>query len=184
MQTIKTAKNKTINSKTLALTAMSAALIAAATAFIRVPTPQGYAHAGDSMVYLTACVLPAPLGFIASAIGGAVADLLAGAAVWAIPSAMIKALNVLPFFFARKLLKRKNKDDKILRPAVLAALPVSSAVTVGGYFVAECLIYDSAAAFAEIPFNLMQALVGAVLFVALGLALDAIKYKQKFNIIK
>ena len=181
MQTIKTADKKRVNTKSIALGAVFAALITVATAFIRIPAPLGYAHAGDSMVYLTASVLPGPLGFIAAAIGGALADLLAGEAVWAIPTAIIKALNVLPFFITRKVLSKKNKDGKILHISLIVPLIISSAITVGGYFAAECVLYDLSAAAAEIPFNIMQSAVGSVLFVALGLALDAVGFKQKIN---
>lgn len=181
MQISKTADKKRVNTKMLALGAAFAALITVATAFIRIPAPLGYAHAGDSMVYLTASVLPAPLSFIAAAIGGALADILSGAAVWAIPTAIIKALNVLPFFLVRKVLSKKNKDSRILHVSVVISLIVSSAITVLGYFAAECVLYDLSAAAAEIPFNIMQSVVGAVLFAALGLALDAVKFKQKIN---
>ena len=183
MQTLKAKAEKTkFSGKTMALTAMFAALITVTTAFIKIPAPLGYAHAGDSMVYLAACVLPAPFSFIAAAIGGAMADLIAGYAVWAIPSAIIKALNVLPFFIVRIILRRNNKDDKIWRLPLLAALVATTAVTVGGYFTADWLLYDSAVAFGEIPFNLVQSAVGAVLFSALGIALDSIKFKQKIHL--
>lgn len=182
MLTTKSLKKSKWEPKTLALTAMLAALVTAATAFIKIPAPFGYAHAGDSMVFLSACVLPAPLGFIAAAIGGAMADVLSGAAVWAIPTAIIKALNVLPFFLARLVLQQRQRDDKILRLPVVLALPVSAAITVGGYYVATLLLYDNAAALAEVPFNIMQSAVGAVLFIALALALDAIKLKQRLGL--
>ena len=180
MQILKAETTK-FSGKTMALTAMFAALITVTTAFIKIPAPLGYAHAGDSMVYLAACVLPAPFSFIAAAIGGALADLTAGYAVWAIPTAIIKALNVLPFFFVRMILKKNQKDDKILRLPLLAALVLTTAVTVGGYFIADWLLYDSAVAFGEIPFNLVQSAVGAVLFSALGAALDSIKFKQRIH---
>ncbi len=112
MQTIKAQKTK-YSGKALAVTAMFAALITAATAFIKIPAPLGYAHAGDSVIYLAACILPAPFGFIAASVGGALADLLSGYAVWAIPTAVIKALNVLPFFLARKYLQKKGRDTRM-----------------------------------------------------------------------
>ena len=62
--------------KYAAITAMFAALITVTTAYIKIPAPLGYAHAGDSMIYLAASVLPGPLGFAAAAIGGGLADLL------------------------------------------------------------------------------------------------------------
>ncbi len=135
MQTIKAQKTK-YSGKALAVTAMFAALITAATAFIKIPAPLGYAHAGDSVIYLAACILPAPFGFIAASVGGALADLLSGYAVWAIPTAVIKALNVLPFFLARKYLQKKGRDTRILHPLTLAMLLPTTAVTSVGYFAA------------------------------------------------
>jgi uncharacterized membrane protein len=90
-------------------------------------------------------------------------------------------LNVLPFFAVRIILQKKNKDGRILNIGTLAALIPTTAVTVGGYYLANCLLYNRAAALAETPFNLMQAAVGAVLFTTLGLALDSVKLKSKIN---
>ena len=179
MQATKAMQSSKIDTKAVALTAMFAALVMTATAFIKIPAPLGYVHAGDSVVFLSACVLPGPLGFLAAAIGGALADIISGYAVWALPTAIIKALNVLPFFIARLILKRKNKDQRILSPSIIAAFTASMAVTVGGYYAADALLYDYTAALAEIPFNSMQAVIGTVLFVALALALDAVKLKQR-----
>ena len=46
------------NVKLIAITAMCAALITVTTAFIKIPSPLGYSHAGDSMIYLAASILP------------------------------------------------------------------------------------------------------------------------------
>ena len=182
MQSVKAIKTTSAATKTIALSAMFAALVTVTTAFIKIPTPVGgYVHPGDSMVYLAASVLPGPFGIIVSAVGGALADLISGYPHWAIPTAIIKALNVLPFFVIRLILSKKNKDDKILRLPVIAALVLTTAVTIGGYFIANCLIYDFGAAVAEVTFNLVQSAVGAVLFAAMATALDAVKFKQRLG---
>ena len=72
------------NVKLIAITAMCAALVTVTTAFIKIPSPLGYSHAGDSMIYLAASILPGPFGIIASSIGGALADLISGYPHWAI----------------------------------------------------------------------------------------------------
>ena len=182
MQTVKTLNKQKINTKTLALSAMFAALVTVTTAFIKIPAPLGYAHAGDSVVYLAACALPAPFSFLSAAVGGALADLLSGYAVWSVPTAIIKAANVLPSFLIRLILKKKNKDGRLLNLGTLTALIPTTAVTVFGYFIANQLIYDTSAAVAEIPFNLVQSAVGATLFIAVSLALDAIRFKQKLHL--
>ena len=165
--------------KYAAITAMFAALITVTTAYIKIPAPLGYAHAGDSMIYLAASVLPGPLGFAAAAVGGGLADLLAGYPQWAIPTAIIKALNVLPFFLIKLALKNSPKLDKIISLPNLLMLIPTTIVTIGGYFVANALLYDTAAAIAEILPNLVQASVGAGLFIVLGTSLDAAHFKSR-----
>ena len=80
----------------ICLTGLMAAIIAVFTAFVKMPTGinEGYLHFGDSMVYLAGCLL-GPFGAISAAIGGGLADVLAGAPVWAIPTAIIKALSLI-----------------------------------------------------------------------------------------
>ena len=79
MQNVKTIKTTSATTKTIAMSAMFAALVTVTTAFIKIPTPVGgYVHPGDSMVYLAASVLPGPFGLIAAAVGGALADLISG----------------------------------------------------------------------------------------------------------
>ena len=165
--------------KYAAITAMFAALITVTTAYIKIPAPLGYAHAGDSMIYLAASVLPGPLGFAAAAVGGGLADLLAGYPQWAIPTAIIKALNVLPFFLIKLSLKNSPKLDKIISLPNLLMLIPTTIVTIGGYFVANALLYDTAAAIAEILPNLVQASVGAGIFIVLGTSLDAVHFKSR-----
>ena len=165
--------------KYAAITAMFAALITVTTAYIKIPAPLGYAHAGDSMIYLAASVLPGPLGFAAAAVGGGLADLLAGYPQWAIPTAIIKALNLLPFFLIKLALKNSPKLDKIISLPNLLMLIPTTIVTIGGYFVANALLYDTAAAIAEILPNLVQASVGAGIFIVLGTSLDAVHFKSR-----
>ncbi len=164
--------------KYAAMTAMFAALITVTTAYVKIPAPLGYAHAGDSMIYLSASVLPGPLGFAAAAIGGGLADLLAGYPQWAVPTAIIKALNVLPFFLLKHFLKDSPKLEKIISLPNLLMLIPTTIVTIGGYFIANALLYDISAAIGEILPNLIQAGIGAVLFVILGKSLDAANFKS------
>ena len=49
------------NVKLIAITAMCAALVTVTTAFIKIPSPLGYSHAGDSMIYLAASIQSAAL---------------------------------------------------------------------------------------------------------------------------
>lgn len=164
------------------LTAMFAALILITTSYIKIPAPLGYIHVGDSIVYLAASILPGPFGFIAASIGGAAADLLSGYPQWAIPTAIIKALNVLPFFLIKIYLNKSNTDRIINIPNLMMLLP-TTLITLTGYFVANTLLYDTGAAFAELLPNLIQAGSSAILFTVIGLSLDSVRFKSKLTLI-
>ena len=101
--------------KKITFTALFAALIAVMTAFIKMPTGinEGYLHFGDSMIYLAGCLL-GPWAALAAAIGGALADILAGAAVWAPATAIIKALNAVPFIVASHFYFKNKGKQKIV----------------------------------------------------------------------
>lgn len=102
----KTAKNNKV--KRVCITGLMAALICVATAFIKMPTGinSGYLHFGDSMIYLAGCLL-GPWASLAAAIGGALADVISGAPQWAPATAVIKALNAVPFI---RLQKHKSQN--------------------------------------------------------------------------
>ncbi len=139
----------------LAYAALFAALIAVCTAFVKFNTGinSGYLHFGDSMIYLAASVLPLPYALAAAAIGGALADILAGAAIWAPATAVIKALNVLPFVFFK---------NRIITPVL------SGVITVAGYLFAEALLYSYETALLSLPFSLIQAVGSAVIYYVLS----------------
>lgn len=161
------------------LTAMFAALIIVTTAYIKIPAPLGYIHIGDSMIYLSASILPAPFGFFAAAIGGAMADLLAGYPQWVLPTAIIKSMNVLPFFFVRLYVKRNSGFSKIINIQNILMLIPSTLVTLGGYFIANTLLYDTGAAVAELLPNLVQAVSSGIVFIVVGLSLDSVGFGNR-----
>ena len=160
----------------ICLTGLFAAIIAVFTAFVKIPTGinSGYLHFGDSVVYLSGCIL-GPFGLISSAIGGALADILAGAAVWALPTAIIKALNCVPFIVAVKLYRKKKGESKIVNLYTLIATVISAVITIGGYYIAEGFMYSFPSALASVPFSIVQAIGSAIIFALMGKALDGTK---------
>ena len=160
----------------ICLTGLFAAIIAVFTAFVKIPTGinSGYLHFGDSVVYLSGCIL-GPFGLISSAIGGALADVLAGAAVWALPTAIIKALNCVPFIVAMKMYKNKKGESKNVNVYTLVATVISAVITIGGYYIAEGLMYSFPSALASVPFSIVQAIGSAIIFALMGKALDGTK---------
>ena len=152
------------------LTALFAAITAVMTAFVKINTGinEGYIHFGDSVIYLTACILPMPYACVSAAVGGGLADLLAGAAVWAPITAVIKALNALPF-----------APNKILSKATVPIPILSGMITIFGYLLAESIMYNFASALTSVPFSVVQAVGSAAVFYALSFSLDKIKFKNR-----
>ncbi len=160
-------------------TAIFTAIILLATTVIKFSTGmgEGYIHFGDCFIYLSACLLPFPYCLIAGALGGALADILSGFAIWAIPSAIIKMLIAMPF----ALMCKKNKSNKILNKKT-AFMPIISGIfTILGYFVAECILYSVASATLSLIGNTVQAVASGILFYIVATALDKINFKRRIN---
>lgn len=174
--------NKRGNTKNMVVASLFAALIMIFTAYVKVNTGinNGYLHFGDSMIYLAACLVPGPYALGAAAVGGALADVLAGAAVWAPVTAVIKALNVLPFALVYKTGLHKDKYTIMSMATALSSI-ISGAVTILGYLAAETLLYGFSAACMTVPFSIVQAAGSTVVFCAAAFALDCAKFKKRVN---
>ena len=90
--------------KYMCLAGILTALVFVFTAYLHIPSYNGYVHIGDGFIYFAACLLPLPYGLFVGAGGAVLADCLTGYAVWAPGSAVIKALTVL--WFCRKSKKK------------------------------------------------------------------------------
>ena len=100
-------KSKNATQK-LVLSSLVAALICAATALIKLPTPLGYIHAGDAPVVLAA-YLPSPTyGFLAAGIGSCLADIFSGYAIYAPVTFLIKGGMVLVIYWIQKFPLKKT----------------------------------------------------------------------------
>lgn len=158
--------------------AMFAALTCVLTMFIKIPIMggQGYIHPGDMAIYLAASILPLPFAAAGAAIGGALADILGGAAVWAPWTLFIKA--ALTVFFTRK-------KSTVVCGRNIAACAAAAVVTVGGYYVAEGFIYGSwTTPLLSVPWNAAQAVSSAAIYIALGFAFDRLRLKNRFALEK
>ncbi len=163
----------------LTMSAMFAALTAVTTAYIfHIPMAlfggQGYVHVGDAIIYLAASCLPVGYACVAAALGGAAADLMSGAALWAPWTFIIKALVALCFSAKQPTLLHKRNYFA----TILAAL-----ITIGGYYVAEGFLYGNwiAPIYSTIG-NLVQAGASAALYIVIGFALDRIHIKKQLSI--
>jgi uncharacterized repeat protein (TIGR04002 family) len=163
-----------INIKAYAKAAIFAAVIMVATAFVRIPGPLGFMHLGDAVIFLAAAVLPTPLAAAAAALGAGAADLIAGYPIYIIPTIIIKALMTVTF-------KKANyaKNINIISVRNIIAVIISSLIGSGGYLVTELILYGDGA-FLSLPFNLIQEAAGALIFIAIGTAIDRSSIKKIF----
>jgi uncharacterized repeat protein (TIGR04002 family) len=169
--------------KHLVLTGLLAAMIFFTTAYIlHIPIVDGgYIHLGDAVLYMAAALLPMPYAMLAGVIGGGLADILTGAAMWAPFTVIIKAVMVIPF---------TAKKDRLLCRRNLLAPVLAGVIGMAGYYVAEvillCLSGSSVAvaagaALAAVPFNLGQELAGGIAFILLAAALDRLQLKARLS---
>ena len=146
------------------------ALVFVFTAYLHIPSVNGYVHIGDGFIYFAACFLPLPYALFVGAGGAVLADCLTGYAVWAPGSAIIKALIVLCFC---------RKSSKILCGRNWIALLPAAVICVGGYYLYGSIITGNfVAPLADVFGNMMQSLCSSVLFVVLAVAADKLKLKN------
>lgn len=166
------------------LAGLMAAMVFFTTAYIMhipIGVGSGYIHLGDVMVYLAAALLPTPYAVAAAAIGAGLADVLTGAAVWALPTVIIKSVMALAFTAKKpRLLCRRNWFAPL----------IGGCVCVGGYFLAEIAImmlsgsaFAAAAGGAAVSIlpNTMQAVAGGVGFILLAAAMDRLDLKSRLK---
>ncbi len=157
--------------KWLVLTAVFCAMVYVLTAFVKIPTHQGYIHVGDGVIYLAATILPMPYAMLCGSIGAGLSDYLSGYAMWVLPTVVIKAMTAAVF---------THKKDTILCKHNLAALFPAALICVGGYYLASVILYGSwGAALIDVPTNCIQVAASAGLFVFMGLSLDKLSFKKR-----
>ncbi len=164
--------NKDNNTRNLAISAVLAALTAIMTAYVcHIPTPTGYIHFGDSLIYLAACLLPKPYAMAVGAIGGGIADLLT-APMWVLPTVVVKAFITIAF---------TSKGKKIITARNVVATIIAFFITAVGYFLAESLIFGyEVAFFVSVGGNFVQSLGSAIIFIVFGMAFDKMNIKNRF----
>ena len=149
------------------------ALVFVVTAYLHIPTNNGYIHVGDGLIYLAACILPWPYAIAVAAGGALLADCLTGFAIWAPGSVVIKAVTALLF---------TNKGKKMMSLRNWLALIPAAIICAGGYYLYESLLYSNfVAPLAGIPASITQSVTSSILFAAIGLIVDKMNYKSKLT---
>ena len=152
--------------KKIALTAIMAALTTVATFIIQIPVPAtgGYLNFGDIIIFVTALTFGPTVGGFAGGIGSALSDVLSGYAFTFAPATLvIKG-------FEGAIAGAISNQRQIWRD--ILAVTIAGAEMVTGYFLAEFFpLHIGWAAATEIPGNIVQVVVGAIIGVPIALIL-------------
>lgn len=151
--------------KKLAMSALMIALIFVCTYTIKIPNPAtgGYSHMGDCMIFLAVIVLGKKQGALASGLGGALSDLLSGAAMWVLPTFIIK--YIMGWMMGSVLYK--NKQHGWIIGAVIGGI-----WQIIAYTLVKIPMVGGAPAIASIPGILTQTVVGLVIYVVIAKGLE------------
>jgi len=148
----------------IAAAAIFASLVAAATLLFVIPIPatSGYFNLGETLIYVAA-LLFGPLVGSAAGAGASIADALV-AAQFAPGTFTIKAIEG---FLVGFLTKKLNLKIKSLTVCATIAILIGGFEMVAGYFLYETLAlgYPVTMAAVEIPFNIIQMLIGLTIAV-------------------
>ncbi len=142
----------------LAYGGLLTAVIAALTAYVKVPIPGGYFHPGDGAIALASALL-GPYAAIPAALGSFLADVLSGYLQYAPYTLVIKGL--MGFVAGWGLMSCRLCVKSVL------ALVCAGAILVGGYFATDLIMGGIGLAWADLPWNALQLvifLVSGVLF--------------------
>ena len=155
---------RSVNPLAIAVIAVMIAITTVFTLAVRVPVPatNGYVNLSDVAIYFTAFAFGPWVGLIAGGVGAALADLLGGYAQFALLTLLAHGLEG---FVAGWL----GRDRQFI--GMVVAWLSGAVVMCALYLIGEGLILTGwGAAFSELPFNILQNLVGAVVGIPLVLA--------------
>jgi uncharacterized membrane protein len=167
-----------LTTKKLVLTALFTALITIATLFIRIPLPLGYVNLGDAFIFISIFILGPVLGTFSAGIGSAIADLI-GYITYAPGTLIIKALMAIVAYLIYTAIFKATK--KTILSEIIAGI-VGALIMAFGYFVYESLFFVSVAvAIINVPYNIVQGLVGVVIAVIIMRILTSTKVLDKLQ---
>jgi len=147
--------------RTLAVTAVMTAIVFVLTRLIQLAPPPvgGHIHLGDVGVFFSAFAFGPWVGAVAGGLGTALADWTSPFAQWGIASLLIHGIQG----WVAGWMSIKWQDTKGL---ILASV-VGGAIVVVGYLIAGTFFLGFAVALSEVPLNIIQVAVGAILAVPL-----------------
>ena len=157
-----------ITPREIAITALMIALVAVVTRFLIVPIGAGFFNLSDAAVYFTAFTFGPWIGFLAGGIGAALADLSAGYASFAPLTFMAHGLQGLVAGFI-VLRGPGSLVTRMILGAVAGTLAMTGVYFAGEYFGANLGWGGPTQALTELPFNLLQNVIGAAIAIPLSI---------------
>jgi uncharacterized membrane protein len=141
-------------------TALLAALVCVATFLIKVPMPitNGYSHIGDGFIFIAVILLGGKSGALAAALGAALADILGGYAIYALPTFIIK--GVMALIMGYVVVKMDNKNKYLIGSFLGSVWQV-----IAYYLVGAVMVGSFITPLVEIIGNSLQSLVGIIIMV-------------------
>lgn len=153
----------------LVFAGLFAAMTALLTSTLHIPVGNGYIHCGDAVIFLAAAMLPMPYAIGASAVGGMLADLLAGYANYALPTFIIKGLLALTFAAVG--------GKQMLCTRRVIGLILCAVVSVIGYWITAVILYGGWAAqfIGTVPGNCVQAAGSSIVYAVIAMAWQQVR---------
>lgn len=158
----------------LILAAILAALVFSVTYFTKIPIPYppgAYAHAGDSIIYLSGMVLGGPWAAAVAALGSGLADLFA-APIYIPATVIIKAAMGL----IAGLFLHSKSGEKVPARRIVLGLGLPALIMASGYYLYEVAVlgYNWLVDLQWVVANLAQGAVGIILYLPLAAAVRRI----------
>ncbi len=149
----------------LALATVFAALVFVVTSQIppiAIPATSGYFNFGETIIYVAALVAGPLVGALAGGIGASLADIYLGFAVFAPGTLVIKGIEGAIVGFLNSKLRLRISSITV---CAIISIVIGGLEMVTGYFLYEqfALGYPLPAALVEVPFNLVQMIVGLII---------------------
>lgn len=137
-------------------------LVATAVFPINIPATSGYFNFGETIIYIAALLFGPLAGALSGGIGAATADVVLGYSQFAPGTLAIKGFEGAVVGLLYQQLHRHIQNRSA---SAAIAIVAGGLVMIVGYFIYEQLVlgYPIAAALAEVPFNIVQMLVGLII---------------------
>ncbi len=167
-------KKQRYSTRFLCRTAVLSALVCVMTMVPRIPIPLGYAHLGNAMILLAVFFAGWREGIWAAGIGSALADILGGFAVWALPTLVIKIIMAW--------IMGSMGTEKLSSARTMSAVVLSMVWMVIGYTLAGAVLYGGlAVGLSSTPGLAVEGAVNAAAGCAAAIALEQAGLRQRLR---